>query len=201
MSNTRNILYVAFDFEATYTKQLGLHEIIEIGAKRLSQKSLEIVDTYHELIKPFGYINPVIREKTGINDFMLKDCKSLKEIWPSFVSFVSNSVLLVYNAAFDMNVIKKNTTYYGLEPINNKYIDVMKLAKRIYPQEISYSLDNFQKRLGIKRNTHRADCDAEVTAHLFRHLLEIVEVKYNISDIDRLNDFCDKKDNSQLSLF
>lgn len=201
MEKTNDLNFVAFDFEATYTKQLGFHEIIEIGAFRFEMKDGNKSDQYHELVKPLGYVSPIIKQKTGINDNMLTNCKSIKEIWPNFISFIADSILLVYNSSFDMNVIDKVSKYYGLQPIGNSFLDVMKLAKRLYPNESSYSLESFQERLFLNRQSHRADADAYVTACLFKQLLKIAESKYHIYDFKALQDFSNNIDNSQQTLF
>lgn len=205
MKKIRELKFVAFDFEATYSKSISLHEIIEIGAHKLEPGTLEIIASFEKLVRPSFRIILPIKQKTGISDEMVRKAKPITEIWDEFAEFLEDITLVGYRASFDVGVLRKTSDYYKLTPITNPFIDIYKIAKCLYPNETSYTLEHFQKYLGIKVETHRAAADAYVTARLFKHFVEILEDKYGISEYQRLLNFCYNKqslDNpNQLSLF
>lgn len=193
MKKIREVKFVAFDFEATYSKPIVLHEIIEIGAHKLEPETLNILTSFETLVRPSFRIISAIKQKTGITDEMVREAKPITDIWDEFVTFLGNATLVGYRVSFDIKLLEKTSDYYGLNPISNPSIDVFRLVKRLYPKEISYSLEHFQKLLGITTETHRATSDAYVTALLFKHLVEILEDKYGISEYHKLLNFYSNK--------
>lgn len=188
----RELNFVALDLEATYSKSLGRHEIIEIGAHKLQPRTFDVIDSYETLVRPLCRIIPVIRQKTGLTDEMVAKAKPINEIWDKFLYFLQDSVLLVYKT-IDIGILERTATAYKLPKIKNSFFDVFKLAKKVYPNEPSYSLEHFRTLLKISTISHRAGADAYVTAFLFKHLVGILEKKYKISNYQELLNFCDSK--------
>ncbi|MBU2592877.1 3'-5' exonuclease [Patescibacteria group bacterium] len=186
----RDLKFVALDLEATYSKPLGRHEIIEIGACKLEPGTLNITTSYETLVRPLYRIIPAIKQKTGLTDGIVSKAKPISEIWNEFLLFTNDTILVIYKT-IDMTILRKTSEAFGLPPINNSFLDVFKLIKRLYPNEISYSLEHFQKLLKISTTSHRAGADAYVTALLFKHLVEVLENKYKIFKYSELLNFCD----------
>lgn len=191
MKKIRELKFVAFDLEATYSKPLSRHEIIEIGANKLEQGTLNILSSYETLVCPLCRIILPIKQKTGITDEMVSKAKPITEIWDEFLFFIEDAVLIIYRT-IDISILRRTSNSYNLQPITNSFLDVFRLVKRLYPNEPSYSLEHFQRLLGISTVSHRAMADAYVTALLFKHLNEMLENKYGISDYQKLLDFCYK---------
>jgi DNA polymerase III epsilon subunit-like protein len=187
----RDLKFVAFDLEATYSKPLGRHEIIEIGAHKLEQGTLNVIASYETLVRPICRIILPIKQKTGITDEMVSKAKPITKIWDEFLAFINDAILICYQA-IDISILQKTSEAYKLQQITNSFFDIFRLVKRLYPKEPSYSLEHFQRLLGISITSHRAAADAYVTALLFKHLVEILENKYRISNYQELLDFCYK---------
>lgn len=185
----RELNFVALDLEATYSKSLSRHEIIEIGACKLAPQTFEIVDSYETLVRPLCRIIPAIKQKTGLTDEIVVKAKPISEIWDEFLSFLQGAILLIYKT-IDIGILQRTAEAYKLPLIKNSFLDVFKLAKKVYPNESSYSLEHFQKFLKISTTSHRAGIDAYVTALLFKHLIGILEEKYKIFNYNELLNFC-----------
>ena len=188
----RELNFVALDLEATYSKFLSRHEIIEIGACKLQPQTFEIIDSYETLVRPPCRIIPAIRQKTGLTDKIVAKAKPINEIWDKFLNFLQDGILLVYKT-IDIGILQRTAKAYNLPEIKNSFFDVFKLVKKVHPEEPSYSLEHFRQLLKISKTSHRAGADAYVTAFLFKHLIGIVEKKYKISSFQELLNFCDSK--------
>lgn len=201
MSKINDLTYVAVDLEATCHPSLRYHEIIEIGAVRLDSQSFNVIDSFEKLIRPSTPIIRPIIEKTGITDRLVSRAASISNVWDEFLDFVGNTILVGHKVHLDMGILKRTAEREGLKPLNNSFLDTFRLAKRLYPKEISYGLEHFQGQLGIKMTSHRARADAYVTALLFKHLVQKLESEYGISDYDALFNFCYSKNPLQSKLF
>ena len=84
--------------------------------------------------------------------------------------------------------------------LTNPVLDTLRFAKHIYPNETSYSLEHFQAKLGVNVQKHRAQADAYVTAVLFKHIVEILERDFGLSDYEQLHDFCYRENPRQMRL-
>jgi DNA polymerase-3 subunit alpha (Gram-positive type) len=181
MRNSRlikDLSFIALDLEANYSRQLGFHEIIEIGAYKLQRRTFDIVDEFSVLVRPKMKIIRAIVQKTGITDEMIRDAPSIPAIWCSFLSFVGNATLVCFHS-IDISIISKNCSYYRLDEITNPYIDILRVARSLYPHRSSYSLSSFQNMLEVSVSSHRATTDAWVTALLFKKMIGDLELVHN----------------------
>lgn len=185
----RELKFTALDLEATYSKPLGRHEIIEIGAQKLEPGTFDILDSYETLVRPICRIIPAIKQKTGLTDEIVSKAKSILEIWDEFLSFIDDTILIIYKT-IDMTILQKTSEAYKVKPITNPFLDIFRLVKKLYPNETSYSLEYFRKLLKISIPSHRAGTDAYMTAFLFKHLIELLEKKYQVFKYSELLNFC-----------
>lgn len=201
MARVRDLTYIAFDLEATCHPSLRYHEVIEIGAVRLEPKTLEITNSFEKLVRPSTPIIQPIIEKTGITDKLVHNASSISDIWDEFLAFVGSAILVGHQASLDVGILKRTAKRHSLVPLNNFVLDTMRLARRLYPNQASYGLEQLQKLLNIKMTAHRAKADAHVTGSLFKHFVELLEDKYSISEYKELRDFCYSKNPLQAKLF
>ena len=66
---------------------------------------------------------------------MVKDAETIDKVLPKVLEFVGDSVLVAHNADFDIGFLKYNATALGLK-LNNTYIDTLRLAKYLFPEEL-----------------------------------------------------------------
>lgn len=160
-------IYVVFDFETTGTSP-KYDEIIEIGAVKLVNG--QIVDNFYSLVKPRTEISKISQQITGITMAELENAPSINHVWPQFLDFIKDSVLVAHNADFDVSFIK------AISPdLDITYLDTLRLSRTVQPNRKIHSLASLvrQFRLG-KFKHHRADEDAAILAKVFLKLLEKV---------------------------
>lgn len=157
--------FCALDFETT-----GLYphtdEIIEIGAARF-KGGLE-TDSFSSLIRPGQPIPPAATAVHGIDDAMVADARSLKEVLPQLLEFLSDSVLLAHNVNFDLSFLKAACTRYALPMPKGIGIDSCSFAREVLKGEKGYSLQKLAAAYGLSDGRpHRALDDARTCAALF----------------------------------
>jgi DNA polymerase-3 subunit alpha (Gram-positive type) len=161
--------FVVFDIETTGLDP-ARDKITEIGAVKIKDK--KIVDSYHTLVNPCIPIPEKIVELTGINDDMVKDSPTIRQVIPAFLDFVKESILVAHNASFDMGFISTNSAKMGLMP-DNRVLDTLDLTRRLFPFLKTHKLSAVAKYLGIEMDrAHRADDDARATAQIFLNCLD-----------------------------
>jgi len=164
------VTFTAFDFETT-----GLYpatdKIIEFGAVRF--KAGEIIGTFDALANPGVAIPEQAGAVSGISDDMVASQPAVAEVVPKFVEFLSDTVLVAHNAAFDLGFLRAALQEAGHGDIKNSIIDTVVLAQRAFPRQKSYGLQNLVESLGLARGTaHRGLDDAVMCMRLFQACVE-----------------------------
>ncbi|MDR3334839.1 MAG: 3'-5' exonuclease [Treponema sp.] len=97
-------VFVAFDLETT-----GLDakkdRIVEIGAVKFDKQGL--MARFSTLINPGIPMPEEAGRVNNITDEMLRDQPSLDEVFPDFIRFIKNTVLVAHNAPFDCGFINE----------------------------------------------------------------------------------------------
>lgn len=181
--------YVIVDIETTGL-DTNYDEIIEIGAIKI--KNNEIVDTYNTLIKPKYEIDEYITELTGITNEMVADAPSIDKVIGNFKEFISDSILVGHNFNFDLNFLYDNSMNILNNPIENNFIDTMRLARFLLKDLKHHRLIDIAKNYNIdSSNSHRAIEDCRITYSCYKALME--EAKNNYSKIDGFYEIFKKK--------
>ena len=156
--------FVVFDIETTGFSPVN-NRIIEIGAVKVSGG--EIADKFSTFVNPDVPIPFEIEKLTGINDSMVIDAPSIKEVLPKFLAFCEGAVLVAHNAEFDMSFIKENAMRQNLKR-EFTYVDTVGIARILLPHQGKHTLDAVAKTMGVSlENHHRAVDDAGATAEIF----------------------------------
>lgn len=116
---------VVIDLEATCPSEdqgnntIERSSIIEIGAVRLDRRSLEIVETFSELVRPEDYpIVPFITEITGISPDMVKDKDTFGTVGARFLEWYgprNKAIIAAFGAYYDIPLLRKECARYGLD--------------------------------------------------------------------------------------
>lgn len=116
---------VVIDLEATCPAEdrgdntVERSSIIEIGAVRLDRRSLEITDTFNELVRPLDYpIVPFITEITGITPQMVADKDTFAEVGDRFFAWYgprNKAILAAFGAYYDVPMLRKECQRCGLD--------------------------------------------------------------------------------------
>lgn len=162
----------------------GKDSILSFGALKIQHEKIMInqsVEWYPESDKS-GSKTAAIHGLIDIQNQLF-----LEEFARKFLSYIANTILVGHHVGFDLEMIKKTLSPFGVEYFPNPVIDTFDLAIRLEhgPQaDISrikredYSLDTLCKRYGIEPDDrHTASGDAFLTALLFLKFLKIAKQK------------------------
>lgn len=161
-------MYTVIDIEsngAPFRKE----SIIEIAIYRFDGH--EITDQFISLVNPESEISAFVQKLTGITSKMVITAPKFHEIAKRVVEITQDSILVGHNIDFDYRMLRQSFKRLGYEfKINT--LDTIPLAKKLIPDEKSYSLSKLCKSIGIPLSeAHRASGDARATLDLFKLLM------------------------------
>lgn len=161
-------MYTVIDIEsngAPFRKE----SIIEIAIYRFDGH--EITDQFISLVNPESEISAFVQKLTGITSKMVLTAPKFHEIAKRVVEITQDSILVGHNIDFDYRMLRQSFKRLGYEfKINT--LDTIPLAKKLIPNEKSYSLSKLCKSIGIPLSeAHRASGDARATLDLFKLLM------------------------------
>lgn len=175
--------YIVLDTETTGLDPDDGHKVIEIGCIEIINRKVTD-NTFHKYINPLREIDIEASKVHGLTASNLSDKPLFDDIYDEFVSYISDSPLIIHNAPFDMGFLKKEFHYLerNNDFIKNEIIDSLKLARKISPGKKNtldalcdrYSVDNSD------RNFHGALLDARLLAHVY---LKLTIGQNNFSDL------------------
>ena len=187
--------FVAYDLETTGINT-KIDAIIEIGAiKVCGGKLVESEEfLFQRYVRPFKRgLKEEITALTGITREDVKDAGEMWEVFPEFMKFAGDSVLVGFNnVKFDSRFLVRAGRYSHL-PMNNPQFDVMKYAdgfrERLGITDRKVSLDVLCRKLGIENpEAHRALPDAVTTAKIYLRLKEMDTSEKSVALDDLLSD-------------
>ena len=161
-------MYCIVDIETTGNGILG-NKITEISIFKYDGN--EIVDEFTSLVNPECEIPYFITGLTGIDNYMVRDAPTIREIADEIVDITRDQVFVAHSVNFDYGVIKNELKNLGINFVRKKLCTV-RLSRRIFPGLTSYSLGKLCSSMDIPLvNRHRARGDAHATTLLFRKIL------------------------------
>ncbi len=142
----------------------------------------KIVDEFYSLVDPethFDYFNTKL---TGISADTVKGAPTFPELWEKIEPYLSDGILTAHNAVFDIGVLKKCLTWYGIEWKKfAKYLCTVKIGRSALPS-MSHSLDVMCKHYGIALDHHQAASDSRACAEI---LLRYIYAGYDVNSFIR----------------
>lgn len=167
--------YVVFDIETTGLDSFN-NEIIEIGAIKVVDN--EIVDTFQSFIKPRCKISNFITNLTGITNEMVKDARDAKNVLLAFKAFIKDEILVGHNVNFDINFVYDHMRINHMDPIDNNYIDTLRLSRKYNKRLSHHRLCDLALLYHINDdNAHRALNDAYTTYYVYKHMYDLYAIK------------------------
>ncbi|MEZ7890962.1 MAG: 3'-5' exonuclease [Candidatus Wallbacteria bacterium] len=148
--------------------------IIELAAVKIIND--QVTETFCSFVNPDGReISPEITKITGITNEMVANAPALEEVIPRFLDFIGDSVFVAHNAPFDLSFINRYLTDKYSQKLVNPIICTVKLAKMMYPNLESHSLESLIRFFKIKvDNRHRALDDAKACGVVLVKLLQMM---------------------------
>lgn len=174
--------YLFFDLETTgFSREHN--DIIEIAGILVDSETQQIIDSFHEYVKPRQRIPAKITELTGITNDMVRYAMSMWDAIPMFYAWceqVGVDVFVGHNIdTFDMGFMRTKSTIYKVTNFKEyPTIDTLKLAKKLV-KEKKISVDDCKqptlgKYFGIGYVAHSAINDVTALKDIYfkMHTLE-----------------------------
>ena len=151
--------YTVFDLETTGVRT-DYDAIIEISAVKVTGG--KVADTFSSLVNPGRPIPYGATKVNGISDEMVADESALDIVFPKFMEFIGEDILVGHNIhSFDMKFIWRVAEEMYGKTIGNNYIDTLSMARRCLPQLTHHKLVDIAAYYQISTaGAHRAlnDC-------------------------------------------
>lgn len=159
--------------------------IIEIAIYRYNGQ--EITDQFISLVCPEDAgISTFVQKLTGITEKMVKTAPKFHEIAKRVVEITKDTVLVGHNIEFDYRMLQQSFSRLAY-PFEIETIDTIPLAKKLLPNEESYSLGKLCHSIGVPlSDRHRASGDARATLELFKILMDKDEDKSVLQSKQRI---------------
>jgi len=185
--------YVVLDTETTGLKLSQGDRIVSISGIRIRRGKIVQAEIFHSLVNPG---RPIPRESTEIHhidDGMVADAPGMAEVYPQFLEFAGDCVLVAHNAAFDKRALDLAAADTGQPQLDNPMLDTLFLSYGMHEGTERHSLDALTERLGIViEGRHSSLGDARATAQAFLKLISLLPAR-GVNTLGEAKEFCDKQ--------
>jgi DNA polymerase-3 subunit epsilon len=146
-----------------------------------------LVDEFSTLINPLVTISNFITDLTGIDNLMVRDAPTAREIMPDVAEFLENSVFVAHNAAFDWGFVSHAARRERGIELENPQLCTVKLSRKILPMLASRSLGPVAEFLEVTiPQRHRASGDAYATALILIKFISYLKKKHSLHTVEEL---------------
>lgn len=176
---------IFYDTETTGVRP-DRDRIIEIAAYDPTREK-----TFEMLVKPDIPIPPDASAIHGINDSMVANSLSFKEVGAQFAEFCGeDSILIAHNNdTFDMLLLRNEGARHEITWPAWSFVDSLKWARRYRPDLPRHTLQFLREMYGITaNNAHRALDDVIVLHQLFVAMTDDLEIDEVFSILNRPRD-------------
>jgi DNA polymerase-3 subunit epsilon len=157
--------FAVVDLETTGGHK-DLNRIMEVGIVLMDGS--DIVDTYHALVDPGHPITPFVRELTGISDEMVQGQPQFASIAEHVAELMDDRIFVAHNVQFDCKFMTTELKRCCIK-FNPPRLCTVKLSRRVFPGQPSYSLHKLTESLGLPDfNHHRALDDTMAAAEILK---------------------------------
>lgn len=171
------LTYSVIDTETTGLDPDGGDEIIALGAVRIVNNRIAYDDCFDQLVNPGRDIPFASFKIHGIDPAMVADKPAITAVLPAFKRYVSDTVILGHDVAFDLKMLKLKEVQSGIA-FPNPVLDTLLLSAMLHPVHKQHDLGSIARRLGVTIvGRHTAIGDAIATAEVFIRLIPILQSK------------------------
>jgi DNA polymerase-3 subunit epsilon len=174
-----------FDFETS-----GLSpekdRVIEIAAIRC--KGDQVVSEFSTLVQFDGVLSPKIVELTGIQQEDLQHGLSEDTAFRILNRFLTDSLLIAHNAAFDLAFLHNGLMRLANRSFNNSFIDTLTIGRDIlyYPYTLKDTCDHYAVTL---EGAHRALNDVYGCWEIYKRFSQEVDIDSYINKLGYLKKY------------
>jgi DNA polymerase-3 subunit epsilon len=165
------VTFVVVDLETTGGSPSGAH-ITEVGAVKI--RGGEVLGEFQTLVNPAEPIPAFISVLTGITNSMVADSPRINSVFPAFLEFAGDSVLVAHNAPFDISFLKAAAAITGHSWPSFDVVDTAHLARQLVSKDeaVNRKLGTLARLFGAATTPdHRALHDARATVDVLHGLL------------------------------
>ena len=142
------------------------NRIMELGVVLMD--GTEVVGTYHSLVDPGLPITPFVRELTGISDEMVEGQPQFGVIAEHVAELLQDRIFVAHNVQFDCKYMTAEFKRCCIK-FNPPRLCTVKLSRRVFPGQPSYSLHKLTESLGLPDfHHHRALDDTMAAAEILK---------------------------------
>jgi DNA polymerase III epsilon subunit family exonuclease len=175
--------FVVVDVETTGLSADRGDRVCEVAAVKL--RGGAVVESFGSLIDPCRPISPGAYAVNRISQQMLADAPRFDEIAEQLGDLIKHSVIVAYNAPFDVSFLNSEFRLAGFPAMKNNVVDALAIARQVLPGLGRYPQENVARVVGIPFPVkHRALEDVMITAKLFTLFTTILKAH----DMVMLND-------------
>lgn len=171
--------YIVLDLETT---GLDPHydDIIEVACLKFTDGKQ--VDSFHSYVqpRPFSdddnqqhFVDDFITDLTGITDDVLKNAPRFENIAPQLFQYLEGTVIVGHNVNFDINFLYDNFMDTLQKPLQNDFVDTMRIARIVMPDLPHHRLKDLCKAFSIDTSLHRAANDCMATQEILANLQKL----------------------------
>ncbi len=176
--------FVVVDVETTGMSAVD-DRITEIAMMKVHGGTL--VDEFSTLVNPLLTIPAFITSMTGIDNVMVQNAPTAREVVPFIAEFLGDAIFVAHNAAFDWGFVTHTARRERGIELHNPTLCTVKLSSRILPNLPSKSLGPVAEHLNIKiPERHRASGDAYATALVLVKYLSYLQRKEGLKTTEEL---------------
>ena len=166
---------VAIDFE---TANASLASACSLGLAIYNDG--ELLDNFEWYFKPHHRYN--FFTNTHIHGISKQDVEDENEFvfyYEELAEILKDSIIVAHNALFDIGVLNAMCDIYGLDHLNNEYIDTVTVSRKVYPELINHKLNTVCEYLDIDLSHHNAKSDSFGCLMILLKAMEL----YNCFDV------------------
>jgi DNA polymerase-3 subunit epsilon len=180
------MIQLVLDTETTGLDFDNGDRIVEIGVIEL-ENHIQTGNYFHCYINPEKRSDPKAEKVHGLTHDFLLDKPLFNEIAKEFVNFISDSKIIIHNAAFDVGFLNSELRKCNMHEIEEDFvIDTLILAKKKFIGQ-SVSLDALCRKYNIDisdREIHGALKDAKLLSLVYLELIGGKQTKLNFNKVD-----------------
>ncbi len=181
--------YCVLDIETTGL-DATYDDAIEVAIVKVRNNT--IIEEFQTYIKTNEQIPYFITELTGIRQEDVDDAPEADYVWDNVKEFIGSDIIIAHNASFDINFTYDEMVENGVEPLENNYVDTLRLSRLAFPEFKNHKLKTLVKELKINTGKlHRAMNDVYATFEIYKEI-------YDVFDLEQF--LLEKKNRSKFSV-